>query len=79
MSEGEGHILGFLTGQQEVEKACALCLAQMRELEELGEEPPELDLWIMPCYGAMTASQQVDIFRPVPDGTRKVNIGILWI
>jgi HrpA-like RNA helicase len=72
MQEPRGHILGFLTGQAEVEKACSLVVSMLRELEELGEEPPEFDIWIMPCYGAMTASQQADIFKPVPDTTRKV-------
>ena len=96
MSEGEGHILGFLTGQDEVEKACQLVVSGLRELEELDEvrphspsrpfaarccdtnsavrcqEPPEYDIWILPCYGAMTAKQQTDIFRDVPPKTRKV-------
>ena len=72
MTEGEGHILGFLTGQDEVEKACQLVVSALRELEELGEEPPEYDIWLLPCYGAMTAAQQADIFREMPENTRKV-------
>lgn len=36
------------------------------------QEPPEYDIWILPCYGAMTAKQQTDIFRDVPPKTRKV-------
>lgn len=72
MTEGEGHILGFLTGQDEVEKACQLVVSALREKEELGEEPPEYDIWLLPCYGAMTAAQQADIFREMPENTRKV-------
>eukprot|EP01050_Picozoa_sp_SAG11_P010984 SAG11_NODE_1134_length_5734_cov_4.917480_5_plen_438_part_00 len=72
MTEAEGHILGFLTGQDEVEKACNLVVVKLKELEEKGAEPPDYDIWVLPCYGAMTASQQSDIFRPVPPNTRKV-------
>jgi len=72
MSEGEGHILGFLTGQDEVEKACQLVVSGLKDLEEQGEEPPDYDIWLLPCYGAMTATQQADIFREMPDNTRKV-------
>lgn len=58
--------------QDEVEKACQLVISKLRELEEQGAEAPEYDIWVMPCYGAMTASQQSDIFKPVPQNTRKV-------
>lgn len=108
MSTGEGHILAFLTGQDEIEKACnmikraaeedrikgvqhqvrfpskkkkAYCPspahtrthAQHRRpfLPTQPQQQAEMDLLVLPLYGALTAEQQIQVFRSVPPHVRK--------
>jgi len=100
VDEGEGHVLAFLTGQDDIEKTCASVVSKLKALEQGGAEAPPLDAWLLPCvpavlcllprrncvlcgcscaddsvnrcYGAMSASQQTDIFRPVAANVRKI-------
>ena len=32
-------------------QACSIVVSKLREMDELGEEPPERDIWVLPCYG----------------------------
>lgn len=70
-SEPEGHILVFLTGQREVEDACAeLRRCDREQRRETGAE--RMTMLVLPLYGALSANRQREIFNPVPSGTRKV-------
>ena len=64
----EGDILVFLTGREEIDRACAL----------LGEEVTDsrgmLNLRILPLYSGISADRQADVFAPPPYGQRKVII-----
>ena len=42
LHEGEGHILVFLTGFEECERACKLCFKKLCELAEEGREVPSM-------------------------------------
>ncbi|GAB6023971.1 ATPdependent RNA helicase [Chamberlinius hualienensis] len=59
-----GDILVFLTGQEEVEVA-------IRTLREAVHDHPD-ELLVLPLYGALTAREQLRVFRRPPLGTRKV-------
>ena len=60
-SDEEGHILVFLTGQEEVERACNLVRAALREddLEQLTARK----LVVLPLYAALSNEQQKLIFQ----------------
>ncbi|KAI9895274.1 hypothetical protein PsorP6_018963 [Peronosclerospora sorghi] len=67
-SEPPGHILVFLTGQREIQDACA-------QLEALAQEKPRHDmaLRLFALYGALPGRKQREIFDAVPlDRVRKV-------
>lgn len=64
--ENPGDILVFLTGQDEVEDVC-------EKLRELAGNLKNCDrLWVVPCYGALPAREQMKAFDSTPHGTRKV-------
>ncbi|XP_007225026.2 probable pre-mRNA-splicing factor ATP-dependent RNA helicase DEAH5 isoform X1 [Prunus persica] len=67
LSEPEGDILVFLTGEEEIEFACQSLYERMKEL---GKDVPELI--ILPAYGAQPSAEQSKIFKPAPPGKRKV-------
>lgn len=67
LTEPEGDILLFLTGQEEIDFACQ-CLYE--RMKDLGKNAPELI--ILPVYGALPSDMQSRIFAPVPPGKRKV-------
>lgn len=71
-SEPEGHILVFLTGQQEIEDACQ----QIRELhrQQIHDETTVdgMELRVLPLYGALQSKMQRSIFDSVPSNVRKV-------
>ncbi|KAE9019342.1 putative pre-mRNA-splicing factor ATP-dependent RNA helicase [Phytophthora rubi] len=70
-SEEPGHILVFLTGQREIEDACAQIRALYREQQETRRE--EMELRVLPLYGALQGRRQREIFDAVPmDRVRKV-------
>ncbi|CAD6190390.1 unnamed protein product [Caenorhabditis auriculariae] len=64
--EMTGDILAFLTGQDEVEEVCEKlrdAVANLRNVDKM---------WIVPCYGALPAREQMKAFDSTPHGTRKV-------
>lgn len=67
ISEPNGDILVFLTGQEEIDTSCEV-LAERAKV--LGDSAPELI--ILPVYSALPAEMQARIFEPTPPGSRKV-------
>ena len=69
LSEPEGDILCFLTGQEEIDSACEILHERMCSLGPLVPE-----LIVLPVYAALPCEQQQRIFAPTPKGKRKVVI-----
>ncbi|GJX91829.1 probable pre-mRNA-splicing factor ATP-dependent RNA helicase DEAH5 [Tanacetum coccineum] len=67
LTEPEGDILVFLTGQEEIDHACQCLFERMKGL---GKNVPELI--ILPVYSALPSEMQSRIFEPAPPGKRKV-------
>ncbi|QCE13073.1 ATP-dependent RNA helicase DHX8/PRP22 [Vigna unguiculata] len=67
LTEPEGDILLFLTGQEEIDFACQSLVERMKGL---GKNVPELI--ILPVYSALPSEMQYRIFEPAPPGKRKV-------
>lgn len=67
LTEPEGDILLFLTGQEEIDHACQSLHERMKGL---GKNVPELI--ILPVYSALPSEMQSRIFDPAPPGKRKV-------
>lgn len=67
LTEPEGDVLLFLTGQEEIDYACQ-CLYE--RMKGLGKNVPELI--ILPVYSALPSEMQSRIFEPAPPGKRKV-------
>ncbi|KAF5836009.1 P-loop containing nucleoside triphosphate hydrolase protein [Dunaliella salina] len=66
LSEPEGDILLFLTGQEEIETACQILYERMKSL---GPAVPEL--LVLPVFSALPSEVQTRIFEPAPPGKRK--------
>ncbi|KAK9814683.1 hypothetical protein WJX72_009734 [[Myrmecia] bisecta] len=66
LTEPEGDILLFLTGQEEIDTASQVLFERMKAL---GEKVPELI--ILPVYSSLPSEMQTRIFDPAPPGTRK--------
>ncbi|KAL4424788.1 hypothetical protein ABPG77_000828 [Micractinium sp. CCAP 211/92] len=66
LTEPEGDILLFLTGQEEIDTAAQILFERMKSL---GPAVPELI--ILPVYSALPSEMQTRIFEPAPLGTRK--------
>lgn len=69
LSEPQGDILVFLTGQEEIDTACEVLFERMNAL---GPDVPELI--VLPVYSALPSEMQSRIFEPAPPGSRKVVI-----
>ncbi|CAI5745028.1 unnamed protein product [Peronospora destructor] len=70
-SEESGHILVFLTGQREIEDACAQIRALYRDQQERRSDG--MKLRVLPLYGALQGQRQREIFDAVSvDCVRKV-------
>jgi ATP-dependent RNA helicase DHX8/PRP22 len=69
LSEPQGDILVFLTGQEEIDTSCEILFERMKAL---GPQVPELI--ILPVYAALPSQLQSKIFEPAPPGARKVVI-----
>ena len=67
VSEAEGDILVFLTGQEEIETSCEILSERMKVLKDAVPE-----LIILPVYASLPPEMQSRIFEPTPFGTRKV-------
>jgi ATP-dependent RNA helicase DHX8/PRP22 len=66
LTEPEGDVLLFLTGQEEIDTAAEVLYNRM---QSLGPAVPELI--ILPVYSALPSEMQTRIFEPAPPGTRK--------
>ncbi|CAH1391643.1 unnamed protein product [Nezara viridula] len=66
-SEPLGDILGFLTGQDEVDTAVSL-------LQDMGQPLEQFKLYVLPMYGSLPNSEQIKVFRHAPKGMRKAVI-----
>ncbi|KAK9841672.1 hypothetical protein WJX74_009878 [Apatococcus lobatus] len=66
LTEPEGDILLFLTGQEEIDTAAQILYDRMKSL---GAAVPELV--ILPVYSSLPSEMQTRIFEPSPPGTRK--------
>lgn len=67
VSEPQGDILVFLTGQEEIDTSCEALYERMKAL---GDTVPELI--ILPVYSALPSEIQSRIFEPTPEHARKV-------
>ena len=67
LTEPEGDILLFLTGQEEIDTACQVLFERMK-----GLGPSVPDLHILPVYSSLPSEMQTRIFEPAPPGSRKV-------
>ncbi|GAB2225160.1 hypothetical protein Droror1_Dr00005948 [Drosera rotundifolia] len=67
LTEPEGDILLFLTGQEEIDFTCQCLYNKMKALDK---NVPELI--ILPVYSALPSEMQSRIFYPAPPGKRKV-------
>jgi HrpA-like RNA helicase len=65
-----GHILVFLTGQEECERACKLLGQKVDSLFDDGIDMP--DIVILPVYANLPSDSQQKIFQPTPPDVRKV-------
>lgn len=67
--EPEGDVLVFLTGQEEIES----CERLIRERAgQLPPDPSRPSLLVLPIYAALPPDQQLKVFQPAPEGTRKI-------
>lgn len=68
-SEAEGDILIFLTGREEIDSA----VQQIAEASaSLNSRAPQIQA--LPLYAGLTSEQQLYVFEPAPENTRKVII-----
>ncbi len=73
--EREGDILGFLTGQEEIEVAHRLINERIKALTDSdidGSRAGRRKLHVVPMYAALPPDKQLLAFEPVPEGDRKV-------
>jgi ATP-dependent RNA helicase DHX8/PRP22 len=64
--QDDGHILVFLTGQEEIEKACLLLKQTLKEYKNLSEKSHlfiDRELIILPLYSALSNEEQIKIFQ----------------
>ncbi|RGP72052.1 hypothetical protein FSPOR_2897 [Fusarium sporotrichioides] len=65
--EGEGDILVFLTGREEIDNAIQAVTERMMDLN-----PKHGSLMPLPLYAGLSTEQQMYVFDKPPEGTRKV-------
>ncbi|KAI9686462.1 MAG: hypothetical protein M1820_010621 [Bogoriella megaspora] len=65
--EGEGDILIFMTGREEIDTVVE---AIVDRIASLGRKPHEI--LVLPLYAGLSTEQQMDIFDPAPENTRKI-------
>eukprot|EP00672_Neobodo_designis_P022608 CAMPEP_0174830014 /NCGR_PEP_ID=MMETSP1114-20130205/2288_1 /TAXON_ID=312471 /ORGANISM="Neobodo designis, Strain CCAP 1951/1" /LENGTH=704 /DNA_ID=CAMNT_0016063797 /DNA_START=46 /DNA_END=2160 /DNA_ORIENTATION=- len=72
--EGEGDILVFLTGEEEIETAVERIslAAQTRASNLPGPEPHLGPVFVCPLYSALPPASQKRVFKTVDPGTRKI-------
>ncbi|GLI64295.1 hypothetical protein VaNZ11_007516 [Volvox africanus] len=71
--EGEGDILVFLTGQDEIDSAERLLKEHLAALQgSRGASSSGCrELLVLPIYAALPPEQQMKVFEPAPEGQRK--------
>ncbi|EAW07906.1 putative ATP dependent RNA helicase [Aspergillus clavatus NRRL 1] len=67
LQEAEGDILVFLTGREEIETTIQLISERAATLH-----PKAPSLLPLPLYAGLTTEQQMYVFEPAPENTRKV-------
>ena len=68
-----GDVLCFLTGQDEIERACEMLREKWgKEKSQLGGDKDSLELRVIPMYGALPRHQQELAFAPSRKDRRKV-------
>ncbi|RAK73917.1 putative ATP dependent RNA helicase [Aspergillus fijiensis CBS 313.89] len=67
LQEAEGDILVFLTGREEIDTAIQLISERAATLH-----PKAQSLLPLPLYAGLTTDQQMYVFEPAPENTRKV-------
>ena len=65
--EAEGDVLLFLTGREEIDRAIQLISERATYLH-----PKAPSLLTLPLYAGLTTDQQMYVFEPTPENTRKV-------
>lgn len=70
MREPDGDILLFLTGQEEIDRACEV----LEEYVDSNRSRFPLNLIILPMYSALPPDMQSDALLPAPKGSRKIII-----
>ncbi|XP_060253017.1 probable ATP-dependent RNA helicase DHX35 isoform X4 [Ovis aries] len=68
-TEGDGDILAFLTGQEEVETVVSMLIEQARALAQTGMKR---HLRILPMYAGLPSFEQMKVFERVSRSVRKV-------
>ncbi|KAM8774926.1 putative ATP-dependent RNA helicase DHX35 [Rhynchonycteris naso] len=68
-TEGDGDILAFLTGQEEVETVVSMLIEQARALGRTGMKRP---LRVLPMYAGLPSFEQMKVFERVSRSVRKV-------
>ncbi|XP_018575762.1 probable ATP-dependent RNA helicase DHX35 [Anoplophora glabripennis] len=68
-SKEHGDILVFLTGQEEVERAVRLLNEHAHLIEESKRKEK---MFVLPMYGSLPYYEQLKVFKPAPEGHRKV-------
>lgn len=66
-SEPDGDILVFLTGREEIDTALQLIADRAQSLR-----PGTQTILSLPLYAGLTSEQQLYVFEPAPENTRKV-------
>jgi ATP-dependent RNA helicase DHX8/PRP22 len=66
----EGHILIFLTGEDEIEKACSLIRTACQQ-----EDMPDRDLIVLPLYSALSNEDQNKVFKSATSLQQKDKYG----
>lgn len=89
MSDEEGHILVFLTGQEEVERACALIREEWRQHKAIRDEnegngngsgvnsSADRELVVLPLYAALPTEAQKLVFQKLEPPTNTTNKPLL--
>ncbi len=67
LTQPDGDILVFLTGQEEIETSYEILTERTRKLGSKIKE-----LMILPIYANLPSDMQAKIFEPTPPGARKV-------
>ncbi|KAJ3573141.1 hypothetical protein NPX13_g4808 [Xylaria arbuscula] len=72
LSEPQGDILVFLTGQEEIDTSCEILYERMKTMKQSIPNVP--DLIICPIYSSLPTEVQSRVFEPAPPNSRKVVI-----